>query len=434
MSFDPYDHDIERGMRNRRAILGDAWVDKSVSNANAFNADFQNVITRYAWHEIWGRPGLDLRTRRVIVLAVTAALSRWEEFELHTRAALSGGGAGGDPASRLTPEEVREVLMQTAIYAGVPAANTAMSITGKLLRELGIELPPADAAQAAHPGSGSSHRTMSRPHLHYTLREPGVLSEVERAGRHTFVLSHALGADLSLWDRLANTLLMQGHRVVCYDQRGHGGSETPPGPYTVDQLADDAAGLIEELQASTGCGPVVWLGLSMGGMVGQALALRQPQRLKALVIASSSSGYDAAGRQAWQQRIEIIRAQNLEAIADGVMQRWFNEDFRRAQPATVARWRRRLVSNNADGYIATCQALAALDLSDRLGAIRLPTLVIAGERDTSTPVAMSQTIAQRITDSELKILPGLSHMSVLEDPGAFEAALRPFVERLGIGR
>ncbi|RZU00720.1 alpha/beta fold hydrolase [Rivibacter subsaxonicus] len=430
MSFDPFDHDIERGMRNRRAILGDAWVDKSVSNANAFNADFQNFITRYAWHEIWGRPGLELRTRRVIVLAITAALSRWEEFELHTRAALTGGGPGGDPASRLTPEEVREVLMQTAIYAGVPAANTAMSITNKLLRELGIELPPADAAQAAHPGSGSSHRTTSRPHLHYTLREPGALSEAEGAGRHTFVLSHALGCDVSMWDRLANSLVAQGHRVICYDHRGHGGSESPPGPYTVEQLAADAARLIEELQASTGCGQVVWVGLSMGGMVGQALALARPELLKALVIANSSSAYDAAGREAWQQRIDLIRAQGLEAIADGAMQRWFGEEFRRSQPATVARWRRRVVSNEPEGYIATCEALRLLDLTGRLGAIRLPTLVIAGEIDPGTPVAMSKTIVQHIAGSSLVVLPGLSHLSVLEDPVAFEAALRPFVERL----
>jgi 3-oxoadipate enol-lactonase len=430
MSFDPFDHDIERGMRNRRAILGDAWVDKSVSNANAFNADFQNFITRYAWHEIWGRPGLELRTRRVIVLAVTAALSRWEEFELHTRAALSGGGPGGDPASRLTPEEVREVLMQTAIYAGVPAANTAMSITGKLLRELGVDLPPADAAQTVHPGTGSHHRTTSRPHLHYTLREPGALSEAAPQRRHTFVLSHALGCDVSMWDRLAGSLLLQGHRVVCFDHRGHGASETPPGPYTVEQLAADAARLIEELQAGTDCGPVVWVGLSMGGMVGQALALARPELLEALVIANSSSGYDAAGREAWQQRIDIIRAQGLDAVADGAMQRWFGEAFRHAQPATVARWRRRVVSNDPDGYIATCEALAALDLTGRIAAIKLPTLVIAGELDPGTPVAMSETIAARIGGSRLVVLPGLSHLSVLEDPAAFEAALRPFVEGL----
>ena len=102
-SMDPYDHDLERGLRNRRAILGDAWVDASVTNANAFNADFQNFITRYAWHEVWGRPGLEAKTRRIVVLAITCALGRWEEFELHLRAALVGGARAGLGAPWLRP-------------------------------------------------------------------------------------------------------------------------------------------------------------------------------------------------------------------------------------------------------------------------------------------------------------------------------------------
>ena len=92
MSYDPLDHDFERGMRNRRSVLGDQWVDRSVANATNFNADFQNLITRFAWNEIWGRPGLDHKTRRIIVLAITIALGRWEEFELHVRAGLTAAG------------------------------------------------------------------------------------------------------------------------------------------------------------------------------------------------------------------------------------------------------------------------------------------------------------------------------------------------------
>ena len=179
--MDPYDHDLERGLRNRRAILGDAWVDKSVANANAFTADFQNFITRYAWHEVWGRPGLDARTRRVIVLAITCALGRWEEFELHLRASLTGGNAVGPGSpgalplaaelpegqadTRLTPDEVKEVLMQAAIYAGVPAANTGMQIAARLLRELGETLPPLPATEVAHPGCGRSYRSAGTPAL-----------------------------------------------------------------------------------------------------------------------------------------------------------------------------------------------------------------------------------------------------------------------------
>src|SRR5690349_20812012 len=125
--------DFDRGVKNRRAMLGDAWVDKSLDNANTFNADFQDLITRYAWHEIWGRPGLDPTTRRLLVLGMTMGLARWEEFELHCRAAIRGGVALAT---------IKEALMQGAIYCGVPAANTAFKITLEILREEGLVPAP----------------------------------------------------------------------------------------------------------------------------------------------------------------------------------------------------------------------------------------------------------------------------------------------------
>lgn len=114
----PNDETFNRGMARRRQVLGDAWVDKSLNNRNSFNGEFQEMITRYAWGDIWTRPGLDETTRRMLVLAICASLSRWEEFDLHLGAAVRAG---------VPAETIREVLMQTAIYAGVPAANTAFA-------------------------------------------------------------------------------------------------------------------------------------------------------------------------------------------------------------------------------------------------------------------------------------------------------------------
>lgn len=119
---------FDAGLLNRRRVLGDAWVDQSLAKRTPFNADFQAMITRIAWGEIWSRPGLDDRTRRLLVLAITASLGRWEEFALHVRAGLTRGG--------FTRDELKEVLMQTAIYAGVPAANTAFAEAGRILAEL----------------------------------------------------------------------------------------------------------------------------------------------------------------------------------------------------------------------------------------------------------------------------------------------------------
>lgn len=139
--------DFEKGLANRRAVLGDAWVDASLARATGFTADYQNLITRYAWHDIWSRDGLPRKARRMMVLAVTLSLARWEEFELHVRAALT---ASDD--SRLTPAELKEVLLQNAIYAGVPAANTAFTLAQTILREvagdIGYVFEAADPRQA----------------------------------------------------------------------------------------------------------------------------------------------------------------------------------------------------------------------------------------------------------------------------------------------
>ena len=123
----------DQGMVNRRRVLGDAWVDKSLANSNDFNAEFQNLITRYAWNEVWGRPALGDKTRRLMVLSTMIALKSYEEFALHVRAGLDGA-----PESRLTPDDIKEVIYQAAIYCGVPAANHAMGVAAAILREKGL--------------------------------------------------------------------------------------------------------------------------------------------------------------------------------------------------------------------------------------------------------------------------------------------------------
>ncbi|HEX8480235.1 MAG TPA: 3-oxoadipate enol-lactonase [Telluria sp.] len=420
MSFDPVDHDFERGLQNRRNVLGDSWVERSLAGANSFNADFQNLITRFAWNEIWGRPGLDHRTRRTIVLATCTALGRWEEFDLHVRAALTG-----DASSRLSPDELKEILMQCAIYAGVPAANTAFTHALAILREvagqIGYALEPRPPGAAFHPGSGRDGRTASAPALHYSVRAP----RSGKAPRHTVVLSHALGCDLAMWDDLAHRLA-EDCRVIVYDHRGHGSSDAAPAPYTMAELADDAARLLRELDS----GPVVWVGLSMGGMAGQELALRHPALVRALVLANTTSAYPEAARATWEQRIATVRESGIEAIADAVMERYFHARYRADAPATVARFRRRLVTTGVEGYAGCCAAVGKVDTTARLGAIAVPTLVIAGELDQGTPVAMAQVLAGAIADATLLVLEGASHLSAVEQPDAFHAAVAGFLRAL----
>ena len=120
----------DQGMGQRRKVLGNAWVDKSLKNRTAFNTDFQDLITRYAWGEIWTRPHFDERTRRVLVIGTMVALGQWDEFGLHVRAALTEGG--------FSPDDIKEILLQQAIYCGVPAANHAVKEAGAIIAELDL--------------------------------------------------------------------------------------------------------------------------------------------------------------------------------------------------------------------------------------------------------------------------------------------------------
>lgn len=117
------------GMKVRRKVLGDAHVDRSIARANDLTREFQDLITRYAWGEIWTRPGLDIRTRRILVIGTLIALSRWDEFRMHARAALLEGG--------FTAADIKEIVLQQAVYCGVPAANTAFHMLDELVKEIG---------------------------------------------------------------------------------------------------------------------------------------------------------------------------------------------------------------------------------------------------------------------------------------------------------
>ncbi len=400
-------------MRNRRAALGDAWVDKSVAKANAFTAEFQHFITDYAWHGVWGRPGLDWKTRRIIVMAVTASLGRWDEFEIHMRGSLTPGNA-----HTLSIDEVREALIHIAIYAGVPAANTGFAKALGIMRELGLEPPAQPADQSSHPGVGRSVFTSTRPKLHATVREA-------RCGEasHTVVLSHALGQDGSMWDLVANELAATC-RVICPDTRGHGRSQIPFEPLTLTDLAADAARLIDELAEG---GPVVWVGLSMGGLIGQELALRFPDKVHALVLANTTSGYNEAACEAIAQRIATVESHGLQAISTPTMARFFSAAFRETQPATVARHQRLLEATDPEGYTACAAAICEADFSGKLQHIRVPTLVVAGSQDESTPVDAAMLLARAIPRAEMVTLQGCAHLSAVEQPQAFAEVLGEFV-------
>ena len=236
------------------------------------------------------------------------------------------------------------------------------------------------------------------------------------------VFANSLGTDLRLWDRLL-PLLPQGLRLVRYDKRGHGLSANPPGPYTVDQLADDAAGLIGAL----GLRDVVFVGLSIGGLIGQALALKRPELLRGLVISNSAAkiGTD----QMWNDRINAIRESGLIAVGAPTMERWFSPAFR-ATPE-LALWQRMLERQPADGYIACCQAIAAADLRRQVGALKLPVQMIAGSLDGSTPPELVRASGALIAQAAYAEIDGAGHLPCVEAPARYAEILNAFLKEVG---
>jgi len=408
MSVDRPD-DLDRGAANRRAMLGDAWVERSLGQANSLNAEFQSQVTRHAWFDVWGRPGLDRQTRRLLVLGMTMGLARWEEFELHCRAAIRGG---------VPLAAIKETLMQGAIYCGVPAANTAFKITLGICQTEGIALDPAPLL----PGHRvETHHTFSLPQLRVALQ--GAL-DAEHAGV-PIVMSHALGMDLTMWDALAAELAPH-HPVLRYDHRGQGGSAAVRKAYDIDDLVADAARVITEW----GRGPVVFVGLSMGGLVGQGLAIRHPNLVKGLLVANTAASYPEANRQGLVQRADAVRAGGMAAIADAVVDRFLMPATRGDRPELAAAVKAQVLRADAAGYAEACLAIRPADWRADLSRISCPVQVVAGRFDLGSTVAMAQEIVDGIAGARLSVLE-TAHLSVLEQPEAFAAALAGLLARLG---
>ncbi|WP_076997722.1 alpha/beta fold hydrolase [Variovorax sp. KK3] len=245
---------------------------------------------------------------------------------------------------------------------------------------------------------------------------------VLREGEGPFVvLSHALGCDLHMWDGVAE-VLARAHTVLRYDHRNHGASEKVPGPLTIEHLADDAA---EMIARETDGEPVHFVGLSMGGMTAQALAAKHPQLLRSIVIANSSAHYP--DRTPWRTRVETVQAQGVAAIAPGAVARWLTPVYATTPEGAEAarRLHDTLVATDAAAYVASCDAVAAIDFRESNRAICTPTLVIAGNQDEATPPAMSEAMVEAIPGAKLARIDA-AHLSAVERPVEFTQMLIDF--------
>jgi 3-oxoadipate enol-lactonase len=236
------------------------------------------------------------------------------------------------------------------------------------------------------------------------------------------VLSHALGCNLDMWDDVA-AALADHSTVIRYDTRSHGESEVVTAAFSLADLVSDAVRLIDDLHYEA----ISWVGLSMGGMIGQGLAIAHPGRVKKLVLANTASRYPDEARRLWTERARIARAEGMPALADLIMTRYFSPAFRTDRPDDVARFRDQVLAVDAEGYAACCEAIRSLAYYSELDRISCPTLVIAGGADAAASPALAEEITNRVRQSRLEVIEGAGHLSAVEYPETFARLVLDFL-------
>jgi 3-oxoadipate enol-lactonase len=227
-----------------------------------------------------------------------------------------------------------------------------------------------------------------------------------------------------MWDAQMDALTAQ-YRVLRYDRRGHGESDAPEGPYSFELLGDDVFALLDALHITR----THFIGLSMGGMTGMTMALKDPGVLHTLVLCDTASDDPIGGPAAWQARIDAVKAGGIESVVESTIERFLMPATVQTQPQAADAVRAMIRSTSLTGYVGCCQAISKLNLSHRLPQITVPTLVVVGAQDPATTVEMAKTIHQGIPGSELAILEDAAHLSNIDQAEAFNTTVLAFLAR-----
>ena len=249
--------------------------------------------------------------------------------------------------------------------------------------------------------------------LHYSYRAA--------TANPPLVFLNALGSDLRIWQAVI-AQLPPHIGTLSYDQRGHGLSDAPPGPYTLQGLAAELVGLLDHVAIAR----ALLVGLSVGGMVAQQVAIRFPQRVAGLVLCDTGAKIGTAAY--WTERADAVRTAGLAPLTDAILARWFSADFATTYQAAYRGYANMLTRTPAEGYAATCDALRDGDLRSEVAQIAVPTLVLCGEADLATPPALAQALADAIPHARFGLIKQAGHMPSLEQPTSVAAAIRRFWE------
>ena len=235
-------------------------------------------------------------------------------------------------------------------------------------------------------------------------------------------LSHSLAANLGMWDEQLE-VLNQHFTVLRYDIRGHGQTQVTDGPYTLEQLADDVHGLLRYL----GVTRTHWIGLSLGGMIGQVFAIRYPELIDHAVIADSTGKAAPNAATMWGERATLARSQGMHALVQPTLSRWFTDTYREKHPEVMTRIGQMIESTSPEGYAGCCAAIAVIHTLEGLQHLKTPGLVIVGDQDLATPATMSEQIHQHWPNSNFVTLKDAAHLASVEQAAAFNDAVLKFM-------
>lgn len=239
------------------------------------------------------------------------------------------------------------------------------------------------------------------------------------SSKPALVFSNSLGTNFSMWQSQIE-FFKSSHYVICYDTRGHGASDAPQGPYTIDQLGQDVVNLLDHLNVEK----AAFCGISMGGLTGQWLAINHPQRFSHVIVCNTAA--KIGNENAWNDRAVLVREQGLAPIASTAAGRWFTDPFIQSNPAVIEKLSNDLGAGSPEGYASCCEALAKADVREQLKQISIPVLIIAGQQDPVTTVADGQFMQAAIAGSQLVEI-NASHISNVEQPQAFNQAVAEFI-------
>jgi 3-oxoadipate enol-lactonase len=238
-------------------------------------------------------------------------------------------------------------------------------------------------------------------------------------------MSHSLACNLHMWDPQM-PVLTKKFKVLRFDTRGHGQSSAPAGEYTLEQLADDLKGLLDALKIKQ----THYAGLSMGGMIAQAFALKYPGVFQSMVLADTTSRRPPNAGQMWGERIQNAQTKGMGALVQGTLERWFTEPYRNSRKDVMEKIGNDIRNTPVNGFVGCCHAISKVDYLDRLKEIKVPALIIVGEQDHGTPPEAARVIQQNLPGSELKVIPSAAHISNVEQAQVFNDSMLGFLNRV----